>query len=168
MVDNYPEAYTADNLEQILDANDSCPTIGPDELDRIIELAQQRADKRGEENALDEHQTDCLIATNWDGFAEGEFGRDNGQINQFAMGVYEEDISSGKGATLFTDTMVLQDGWLHSGDGRRSKVKHYIDDEYDNADRGEMWIPKGAQDYICIVKLSAELIHDDADASEAM
>lgn len=165
---DYPEAYTEDNLCDILESNDDCPPIGPDELDRIIDLAQRRADARGEESALERTEVDCVIATEWDGFAQGEFGYDNGTLNQFAIGVLNEQVSAGKGATLFTDTYVIQTGWLQTGDGRRNEVEAYVDDDYDNADAGEMWIPNGAQDYICIVALSDELVHGTPSVSDAM
>lgn len=162
----YPEAYTFDNLFSIIDSNDSCPTPAHDELQRIVDLAERRAGARG--NALDDEKVDCLIATDWTGFAEGEFGYDNGALNQFAIGILNHTASVGKGATLFTDTYVIQNGWLKSGDGRRAQVEAYVDDDYDGAEEGEMWIPKGAQDYICIVALSKELVHDSPSAAEAM
>jgi hypothetical protein len=162
----YPEAYTTDNLQDILDANTNVPPIADDELDRLLQLARQRADARG--SALDDQQTDCLIATEWDGFAQDEFGYHNDTLNQWAIGVLNMSASVGKDATLFTDTYVIQDGWLQTGDGRYSKIEEYEDDTFDGAGRGEMWIPKGAQEYIAIIKLSDELVHESPDAAEAM
>lgn len=164
---DYPEAYTDDNLDQILDANDSFPDyISATERERILDVARQRAAARG--SALDDTETDALIATDWGGFASGEFGFDNDEMNTVALGVLNERASAGKGATLFTDTVVVQDTWLTSGDGRKTQTKAYVDDEYDNADEGDMWVPNGAQDYICIVCLSNELLHSEPTAAEAM
>lgn len=168
MSHDYPEAYTLDNLEQIIDSNDHCPSLARDEIERLVELARQRADARGTDSALEDEQTECLIATDWTGFASGEFGYDNGDVNQFAMGVLEERVSAGRDATLFSDTVIVQNGWLQTGDGRRSQVKAYEDEDYERSDTGEMWIPKSAQEYIAIIALDPELIHGEPDASEAM
>jgi hypothetical protein len=165
---DYPEAYTFDNLRQIINANDSCPSVADDELKRLVDLAKQRASKRGEESALDDTQTECIIATDWTGFASGEFGYDNGDVNQFAMGVLEEEVSAGKGATLFSDSVVVQRGWMETGDGRRAQVQQYEDEDYDNADAGEFWIPNSAQDYIAIVALGDELLHGEVELADAM
>ena len=165
----YPAAYTRDNLVDILDANDAVPTVTDDELDRIIELAKRRADARGEQNALEDTKTDCIIATEWTGFAQGEFGYDGDRnLNNFAMGVLDMGASVGKDATLFTDTYVIQTKWLESGDGRCKQIEQYVDDDYDGADPGAMWIPQGAQDWIAIIKLSDELILDSPQAADAM
>jgi hypothetical protein len=158
---DFPEAYTADNFRQLLNANDDCPSLSDGELQRLLDLAQQRASARGE--PLDDDQVDCLIATEWTGFTADEFGFDNGEANQFAMGVFEGDVSSGKGADLFNDTVVVQNGWLTTGDGRRSQIEEYVDDEYDGADTGELWIPNGAQDYIAIIAISNELLSGNAE-----
>lgn len=165
---DYPEAFSAENLQELLNANDSCPSIAIDEVERIVELAEQRAQLREEDSSLDAKDIDCVIATDWTGFAESEFGRDNSETNQFAMGVLNEEASSGKGATLFNETVVLQNGWLTTGDGRRSKIEEYVDDEFESASSGEMWIPKGAQEYIAIIAISPELIHGSPDVADAM
>lgn len=161
-------AYDADQLADLLTANSDAPTISEGEVARIVELAQQRADARGEESALDETQMDCLIATEWDGFAGGEFGYDNGSLNQFAMGVFEEDVSAMQQASLFTDAVVIQDGWLTTGDSRRSQIVEYEDTEFEGSDEGELWIPDKAAEYICIIGLSDELVHGDIELGEAM
>lgn len=165
---DYPEAYTFDNLRQIINANDSCPAVADDELKRLVDLAKQRASKRGEESALDAGQVDCIIATDWTGFASGEFGYDNGNVNQFAMGILEEEISADKRATLFNESVVVQRGWMETGDSRRSQVDQYEDEDYDNAEPGEFWIPKSAQEYICIVALGPELLHGEIELADAM
>lgn len=164
---DYPEAYTESNLNQILDANDSFPEyIDADARERLLTLAQSRAAARG--GPLEDEKTDTIIATDWGGFASGEFGFDGDDMNQVALGVLNYGASVGKGATLFTDVSVVQDGWLTTGDGRKTQTVEYVDEEYDNATPGNMWIPNGAQDYICIVTLSDELVHEDPTAAEAM
>lgn len=166
---DYPEAYTSDNLRQILDANDSIPSLNEEQFDRLLELARQRAQSRGTavETGLEDHEHDVLIATDWDSFAGNEFGYD-GDVNQFAFGTYNHNVSSTKNASLFTDTVVVQNGYLSTGDGRKSKLESYMDDDYEHADEGDMWIPKSAQEYIGIVVLDAELLYDDPSAAEAM
>lgn len=164
----YPQAYTIESLVEIIEANDSVETPDNSEIERLLELADMRANARGETNALDDTQTDCLIGTDWTSFAQNEFGYSGGKLNTWAFGVYEAEISSGKGADLFSDTQVVQQGWLESGDGRMASLEAYLDDEYENADEGEMWIPSGAQQYICIVELADELLHDEAVVADAM
>lgn len=165
---DYPEAYDTDHLQELINANSSCPDVALDEVKRIVDLAERRAQLRGEDSSLDVSDTDCLIATDWTGFASGEFGYDNGEVNQFAMGVLNEEASSGKDATLFNETVVLQNGWLQTGDGRRSKVEEYEDEDFEKANPGDMWIPKGAQQYIAIIAISSELVHGVPDAADAM
>lgn len=166
---NYPEAYTMDNLQNILGANDAISEkFGSESLDRLMTIAQQRADARGEQNALESDQVECLIGTDWKGFAGDEFGYDSGKLNKWAFGVLEADVSQGKNATLFSNVQVVQQDWLETGDGRLSQLETYTDDDYDGANDGEMWIPDGAAEYICIVALSSELVHGEPDAAEAM
>jgi len=154
---DFPEAYTVENLQEIINANDACPSLATGEVQRLVDLAKQRASTRDE---LEEDQFECLIGTEWSSFASDEFGFDNGDVNQFAFGVFEADVSAGKGADLFNETVVVQRGWLTSGDGRRAQIEPYMDDDYDNADEGEMWIPNGAQEYMLITALSEELLKE--------
>ena len=134
---DYPIAYGAEHLQELINANDSCPDVAIDEARRIVELVEQRV-----------QSTNCIISTDWNGFASNEFGYDNGEINQFAVGTHERD--SGR-ATLFKDTVVLQNGWLQSGDGRRSKVEEYHDEEFEKSSDGDLWVPNNAQQYIAII-----------------
>lgn len=165
---DYPEAYDKEHLLELINANSSCPDVAMDEVRRIIDLAERRAQLRGEKSGLDDDKTDFVIATDWSGFASDEFGYDNGDVNQFALGVLNERASAGKRATLFNDTVVIQNGWLQTGDGRRASVQTYEDDDFDKADEGEMWIPISAQEYIAIIAISNELIHGDPSAADAM
>ena len=162
----FPQAYTRDNLEQILESNDSVPDwfLDGDVLDRVLTYARQRADS---ESALDGEGTDCLITTNWSSFTD-DWGYDDGNANQVAIGTFNHSVSVGKDAGLFNDTQILQSGWLLTGDGRKSQASPYVDEGYDGADTGEMWIPNGAQSYICIVELKGELLHGEPTADEAM
>lgn len=169
MMHDFPEAYTKDNLQDILDANSAVPDdFGEANLDRLLTLARQRADARGEDSAFDGDKMDCLIGTDWTGFAGDEFGYDGGKLNHWAFGVLNVEASYGKNATLFTNVQVVQQSWLETGDGRKSQVQTYVDEDYDGADDGEMWIPDGAAEYIAIVALSPELIHGDANVADAM
>jgi hypothetical protein len=164
----YPAAYSPDALQDCINANTSCPDVGEDELERILDLAERRAQARGEDSALEDTETDCLVATDWASFAEDRFGYDASDfLNHFAIGVLDMRASVGKDATLFTDTYVIQQSWLHDGDGRRTQVEQYTDD-YEGNDGGDMWVPKGAQDYVAIIKLPDDLVHDEPALAEAM
>ena len=158
---NYLEAFDASHLHDIIDSNDSAPDFSRDAVDRLVKIAQQRADARGEMNALSETQTDCLILTTW-----RDFG--NGQLDGCAIGVLEEEISDGKGATLFTDAVAVNQQWVRNADGRVTKLTPYNDKEFEKSDEGDCWIPNGAQEYMCIVELSDELIHGEITLEDAL
>lgn len=157
---DFPTAYVADEFREMVNANDDCPSLADGEMQRLLDLAQQRASVR---DGLEDDQSECLIATTWSGFTNDEFGFDNGSPNQFAMGVFEGNVSTGKGADLFTDTVVIQHGWLTTGDGRRNQVEAYLDEDYGNADEGDLWLPNGAQKYIAVIALSDELLRGDVN-----
>jgi hypothetical protein len=161
----FPDAFNDDMLEDILDANDSAPSLSDEERQRIIDVTETISGAMG---ALDSDNDWCLIGTTWQSFCENTFGTDDNVVNRFAIGVHEADISSGKGATLFSNTRIVQHKWLKGGDNRRSQYKTFIDDGYDDANEGDLWIPKSAQEYICIVELKDELIHGKPTLSEAM
>jgi len=157
---NYLEAFDVDHLHDIIDSNDSAPDFDNVAVERLVDIAQQRASARGEVNALSETQTDCLILTTWRDF-------DDGSLDGCAMGVLEEEIREGKGATLFTDTVAVNRKWVENGDGRVTQLTPYNDDDFEKADEGDCWIPNGAQEYMCIVELSDELIHGEVTLADA-
>jgi len=164
------EAYDASHLADLLDSNSSAPDwLGDDEAELIVGYAQQRADSRGEASALEAEATDCLITTNWSSFTE-EWGFSGGSANQVAIGSLNDE--AGSKADLFENTDILQTNWLRDGDGRKTQAERYEDDEllsdFDNSSVGDMWIPHAAQDYICIIELTGELLHGEPELSEAM
>lgn len=161
-------AYSVDNLQSLCNANDLAPDLTGDEAERIVEIAQQRASSRGEESALDADTKEVLIATTWNTYASDNFGRDNNNLNKFAIGELNVDVSAGKRATLFNNTVVVQQGWLESGDSRRTEIEYYEDDEYGGSDVGDLWIANGAAEYIALFALSSELIHGKVSLSDAL
>jgi len=161
----YPDAFNLDMLEDIFEANDAAPSIDEAEMERLIEVAQEVS---GADSTLDADNEWCLIGTEWQSFCKNTFGDDDGLVNRFAIGVHEADISSGKGATLFSKTRIIQHQWLKGGDGRRQKYCRYVDDDYEDANAGDMWVPRGAQEYMLIVELKPELLHGQATIAEAM
>jgi len=164
------EAYDADHLADLLDSNSSAPDwLGKDEAELIVEYAQQRADSRGESSSLDNDGSECLITTNWSSFTD-DWGFSGGSANQVAIGSFND--GAGSKADLFENTDILQTNWLRDGDGRKKQAERYEDDEllsnFDNSSVGDMWIPHKAQDYICIITLTGELLHGQPELSEAM
>lgn len=159
---------STDELRESINASSNCPDIAQDEAERLVDLAQRRAQTRGEESALDADSFECVITTDWTGFTSDEFDYDNGHVNEFAMGVYAQKASEGKEATLFKHTVVVQHGWLQTGDGRRNKVEEYVDEEFDKSGPGEFWVPNSAQAYMHIVGLSPQLVHGEPSAADAM
>lgn len=161
-------AYTVDNLQSLCNSNGVAPDITEVHAERLVEIAQRRADSRGEDSALDAQESEVLIATTWNGYASDNFGYDNNSLNKFAFGELNVDVSAGKRATLFNNTVVVQQGWLQSGDSRRTQVEHYEDDDYDGSDVGDLWIPHSACDYIALFELSSELIHGKTSLADAI
>jgi hypothetical protein len=162
-----PTAFTEDNLRQILDSNEHCHDIPTKQFERLVDIAQHRADARG--SALDDDSTECMIISGtWSEYAQNEFGFSDNSLNKIAFGELNHQASLGKDAVLFNNTQIVQAGWLESGDGRKSMLKMYEDDDYDGADSGELWIPKSAAEYLCVVKLDSELLYDGVEMQEAM
>jgi len=120
----FPQAFDDDHLAELVDANSSVPdwVDDPEVLQRIIEHAKGRAAGRGEESALDSTEAECLITTDWNSFTD-DWGFDDGNANQVALGVFNEEVSSGKQADLFNETVIVQTGWLRTGDGARARVR---------------------------------------------
>lgn len=165
---SYPEAYDKEHLQELINANDSSPNVAIDEVERLIDLAERRAQLRDEESTFDADDKECIIMTDWSGFAADEFGYDNGDMNQTAIGILNTQASAGKYATLFNDTVVVQNGWLETGDARRAKIEQYNDEDFEQASEGEMWVPDKAQEYMAIIALDPGLVHDDPKAADAM
>jgi len=161
----YPKAYDANHLKSLIESNDSGPDCTTEMSERLITLAQQRGSRRNE-SALT-GVTECVIATNWVGYCSDTLGHDGDTLNHYMIGCHKADVSRMKNADLFTDTHIIQQQWLLSGDGRRSEVEPYEDD-FDGTDSGEVWIANSAQDYLCIIELDDELVYGDASMSDAM
>jgi len=165
----FPQAYDTDHLTELVESNSSAPDwLSDASVERATTYAKERAKSRGEDSALDSGDTHCLIATNWSSFTD-DWGFSGGSANQVAIGTFNE--TAGDQADLFEDTEVLQTDWLRSGDGRKKQAELYEDDEVVsefNGSVGDMWIPHAAQDYICIIELTSELLHGEAELAEAM
>jgi hypothetical protein len=163
----FPQAFDDDHLAELVDANSSVPdwVDDPEVLQRIIEHAKGRAAGRGEESALDSTEAECLITTDWNSFTD-DWGYSDGDANQVALGVYKEGV--GDNADLFKDTTIVQSDWLRTGDGRKTQSEPYEDEEFEQSDEGELWIPHKAQDYVAIIELSGELLHGSPNAADAM
>lgn len=160
------KAYDADHLAELVEANSSAPDwVSGDVIDRIVEYAQQRAAARDEQSSLDADQTECIITTDWQNFTD-DWGFSSGSANQVAIGTYNS--GAGSKADLFENAEILQTQWLRSGDGRSKQAAEYEDGSDYDGKLGEMWIPHAAQDYICIIELTGELIHGEPELSEAM
>jgi hypothetical protein len=173
MQDYYTDetAYTLDNLAQLLDSNDATPDWITDDgvLQRIVDAAEQRAATRGEQSAMDDTDPDCLLVTDWYNWASDEWGHDTDDtLNQVMLGVLNARASADRDAILFNDAVVLQTGWLRSGDDRRTQMRTYVDDDYADSDDGECWIPRNAAKYIAMIALSDELVHGTPNVTEAM
>lgn len=161
----YPKAFDAEHVHSLIDSNEFGPDCTVDMAKRLCTLASQRADVRND-TAFD-GGTPCLIATTWVGFCEDNFGYDDGSVNHYAIGVHKPDVSMTKGADLFVDVHVVQQGWLETGDGRRTELQIYTD-EFDGTNDGEMWLPDGRQEYVAVIELSEDIVYDGANASDAM
>lgn len=161
------EAFSADHLREVLNSNKRCPDFPRDRVDRVVELAQQRASTRGD-SALDDDAQDAIVTTDWTNFASGEFGTNDTVVNTTAIGTFKPGPSRRSHASLFTNTMVVQEPWLRTGDGRRTKVTEYVSDDFEDATPGEFWLPDSAREYVAIVRLSDELVHGQPTVADAM
>lgn len=167
----FQQAYAIDEFADILDANENAPDwLSDDEVvERIVQYAKSRAEANGADSAYDDSGNLCIITTDWSGFVE-DWGFSGGSQNQVAIGEFNEERSSGKNADQFRNTEILQTEWLRDGDGRLTQAEMYEEDPdggYE-PDVGEMWVPNGAQDYICIKGLSGELLHGEPTLADAM
>jgi hypothetical protein len=156
---------TAEALADVISDSEQCDDMRMDMIKRIVDIAQRRVNAG---TALEQHEDVCVITTDWVSYASGNFGYDNNGMNTTALGIYDHERSTGKGADLFRKTCVIQQGWLVTGDGRKTQMKEYEDEDFDKASVGEFWVANGAQDYLCIVALDGTLVHDDPTAAEAM
>jgi hypothetical protein len=163
------QAYDVDHLTEVVESNSSAPDwLTGEAVERAAEYATQRAKNRGENSALDSGESHYLITTNWSSFTD-DWGFSGGSANQVAIGTLNE--TAGEQADLFEDAEVLQTDWLRSGDGRKKQAELYEDKEVVsefNGSVGDMWIPHAAQDYLCIIELTSELLHGEAELAEAM
>lgn len=168
---DYPVVYTRGQLDEIIEAHGAVDSLKARPLKRLVDLARMRADSRAD-GVLDDEQTDCVIGTNWTQFGADEFGKNEGFVNQWAFGILDTAASVGRDATLFTDTQIVQQDYLSSGDGRKTKLRTYTDDDYDGAADGELWIPDKCLpqrgNYIAVVEIDNELVHGNATLEEAM
>lgn len=147
---NVLEAYTDDHLRELIDSNDSCHDITDEEYERLLSVI---ASFTNEPQSRDE-QPALIICGSWFNYAESTFGIEDGAVNRIAIGWYNEEISSEKGALLFENVEIVQRQWLQTGDGRRRQTRTYEDEQYDDS----LWVPKSITDYLCIVTLSEELL----------
>jgi len=156
----FPTGYTVDNLNDMIASNDSCPTLPSAQVERLIDLAEQVFGGNQFESDGQVH----IVATDWGNFASDTFGTDTDDLlNQFALGVYDKDVSMGRDALLFTDTVIVQTNWLRSGDGRRTQIERFQPD-FEGADVGDMWVPKSVTDYIAIISIADELVYEQTAA----
>jgi len=132
-----PEAYSSDQFGDMVLAN-SAVDIGREHADRLLSVASS-ADVPREADGIT-----AVVGTNWQSFASDRFGEDSVRMtNRFAIGSYQPTVSAEQQAALFTDTVVVQQSWLESGDDALTRTQPY-EAQYDGGDEGEMWIPHSA------------------------
>lgn len=164
--DNILEVYDADHLQTVIDANE----LGPEGVteamcERIIDVAHQRTQSRME-GPLDDTKDPQLVFTNWDQFCRETFGSDSGSPNRFALTEINWDVSDDRQAWLCEEAVAIQQGWLESGDSRRTQLEEIdvSDDEYVD-DPGTFWCPK---EYTTALTFADELLRDMPAAADAM
>jgi hypothetical protein len=177
-------AYDEDHLMEVLNSNSNCRDFNTEEVSRIAEFGKQRT--MGRINGpMDDEPNDHVLTTDWHGFAKSEFGVDEVDeetssarqtdstvgrktVNDVVLAHPNEAMSDGKDAVLFEDAVILQSGWLSTGDGRRTQAEKYVSDDYDDATPGSLWIPRSALEYFVVVKLGDEMVRPQAKLSDAM
>lgn len=166
---NVPSAYTTDNLVELIEANEFGPHITEEMADRIIDLARRRTQARSE-NTVEVGEKDFLVFTDWDSFCRDTFGSDgvgdDNVPNRYALCVPNFKVSSGRDAWLCKEAVAIQQGWLESGDGRRSSIEEV--DQTDTSfhdDREEFWAPK---EYTAMIGFGDDLVRQDPKVADAM
>lgn len=162
-------AYTVDNLVGLVEANEYGPKMTTEMAERIIDLAARRTQTRGE-STVDRGRKDFLVMTTWDNFCRDTFGsdevNDNNVPNRYALVVPHWKASSGRNAWLCKEAVAVQQGWLESGDGRRSQLEQ-IDQTHTSYhdERGEFWAPK---EHTAVLGFGDELVYEDPKLADAM
>lgn len=164
-MDTFPTADTPDDLLDIINASEyAADDVSLEMCERLIALAAERTQSRGE--SAFEQEKDYVFTSDWQNMVQEKLGSHGDRANEFALGVINPDISSGKDAYLVEEGIVPQWRWLESGDGRMNDVIE-VDltdtDYHDNA--GEMWWPK---DYTLVVELADSLVKTTPSAADAM
>jgi hypothetical protein len=160
-------AYTVDNLQQLLDANEYAPPITDDVVDRLVAVAQARVSA---ESAYDNVGPIDLVFGTWDNFCRETWGSSSTDYgtepNRFMLCTINEDVSENRDAWLCEEADVIQQGWLTTGDGRKSKLKHVdVSDTEFVDDTRTCWCPK---EYLGRVSMSNELLTPEGTAADAM
>jgi hypothetical protein len=160
-------AYTVDNLHQLLESNQYAPAVSDDIVDRIVEVTQARVSADG---AYDDVGELDLVFGTWDNFCRDTWGSSSTDYgtepNRFLVCRINEDVSQNRDAWLCEDADVIQQGWLTTGDGRKSKLKHVDVSDTEFVDESRVcWCPK---EYLGRIALSNELLTPDGTAADAM
>lgn len=166
---NVVTAYTPENLEEIVNANEFGPGIDINMAGRLIDLARRRTQARSTDT-MNQGEKDFLVFTDWDNFCRDTFGSSGSGSdnvpNRFALGVPNWEVSADKDAYLIKEAVAVQQGWLETGDGRRSEIEEV--DQTDTSfhdETGEFWAPK---DYTALVGFGDDLVYEEPKLADAM
>lgn len=151
---------------ELLNSNSNCRDFNVAEVARIAELGKQRTIDRID-GPMDDESNDYVLTTDWHNFAKSEFGVDE-TVNDVVLAYPNHSLSDSKDAVLFEEAVIVQSGWLDSGDGRRVQIEKYVSEDYDDATPGSLWIPRSALDYFVVIELSDEMVRPQAQLSDAM
>lgn len=162
-------AYTAENLVEVVEANEFGPDITEDMADRLIDMARRRTQARCD-STVNVGEKDFLVFTDWDSFCRDTFGSstlDGDSIpNRFALAVPNFQVSIGRDAWLCKDAVAVQQNWLETGDGRCNQLEEVDQTNTQfHDDVREFWSPK---DYTALVGFGDELLYEEPKAADAM
>ncbi|WP_226041213.1 hypothetical protein [Natrinema sp. DC36] len=158
-------AYGSDELVQIVESNEFGPEINSDMAERLIELAKQRTQSRG--NPL-EVTKDYLLCTTWENFCWDTFGGsekgDETVPNRFALVTPNFGVSGD--AWLCKNAVTVDQWWLEEEDDRRSQIEEIDQSDSEFHDEsGVFWAPK---DYTALIGFGDGLVQESATVADAM
>lgn len=166
-MDEFQTVGSAEALKAELDIAEYAPDDVTIEMcERLLALAAERTQMRGE-NAVDpSRQKDFLFTSDWQNMVQEKLGDHSGRANQFALGTIDFETSEGRDAYLVKNAVVPQWQWLETGDGRMHDVVpvDLTDTDYHDEPR-VMWWPRN---YTAVIEFEDSVVKGQAKLADVM
>jgi len=164
----FSAAELVDKIEEAELGPDLPDAVVREAAERLITLANQHTTARGD-GGLNQEK-DYIICTNWDNFCRDTFGSSQfpeGDVpNRFALATVDFEVSKGRKAWLCKNAVAVQQGWLETGDSRKTQMKEIDQTDGDFLDKvGQFWSPR---EYTLLIELGDDLVKDETSLEDAM